>query len=72
MREAAQELGLAGWVRNDPDGSVVVAIAGEADLEQEFVVAVRRGPPGARVDAVEDLPVERLDPPITTPFRIVR
>ena len=49
---AALRAGVGGWVRNHPDGTVEIAVTGEADavalLEQE----IRRGPPGARVDQV--------------------
>ena len=49
---AARE-GLHGWVRNLPDGRVEAAAEGEADAVERFERAVRHGPPGARVDAVD-------------------
>jgi acylphosphatase len=71
VRERARALGLAGWVRNRPDGSVEVLAAGsEADL-----VTLRRllrtGPPGAVVTAVED---QEDDPDVDAPnpFSILR
>jgi acylphosphatase len=50
----ARELGLGGWVRNRPDGSVEVAAEGPDPALRELVSWCRSGPPGARVDAVEE------------------
>ena len=58
-REFAQSLGLAGWVRNQDDGSVAVeAVGARAQLER-LVAWCRKGPPSARVD---DVQVEWLEP----------
>jgi acylphosphatase len=48
----AQREGVAGWVRNLPDRSVEVVAEGDAAAVERFERAVRRGPPGARVDHV--------------------
>ena len=56
VRETARRLDLAGWVLNRPDGSVEVAAEGNAAEIDALRSAVRDGPPGARVDAVEELP----------------
>jgi acylphosphatase len=59
-RKLARDLGLVGRVRNLEDGSVDVRAAGdEGDLER-LEQALRRGPPTARVDAVEPIDVEPL------------
>ena len=50
----AQALGLAGTVRNRPDGTVEVEAEGSADALDQLVQAVRRGPVGARVEHVEE------------------
>ena len=52
-QERARSLGLAGWVRNRPDGSVEAVFEGEQDRVQSMVDWSRRGPPGASVDGVE-------------------
>ena len=49
----AVDQGLDGWVRNRRDGSVEAVFAGPPDAVGEMIEACRRGPPGARVDAVE-------------------
>jgi acylphosphatase len=45
--------GVAGWVRNLPDGQVEVVLEGEADSVAAVEAFVREGPRGARVDDVE-------------------
>ena len=54
-RRTAEELGLAGWVRNDADGSVVVHASGSADALGLLEAALLRGPMGSRVDRVGSL-----------------
>jgi acylphosphatase len=50
----ALERGLAGWVRNRRDGSVEAVFSGSAEAVAEMVDACRRGPRGARIDAVDE------------------
>jgi acylphosphatase len=45
----AQKLGVVGWVRNEPDGSVLAHVEGEPDLVNDMVVWLRHGPPAAKV-----------------------
>jgi len=54
----AKELGLAGWVRNAPDGSVETLAQGNERVLDRFVVFLRQGPWAARVDAVDVRSVE--------------
>jgi acylphosphatase len=51
--ERASVEGVAGWVRNLPDGRVEVLAEGEAEAVERFERALRQGPPHARVDEVE-------------------
>lgn len=51
-RSEARRLGLRGWVRNRPDGSVQVLAQGPRDAVDRLEDALRRGPPGALVDEV--------------------
>ncbi len=50
----ARRLGLTGWVRNEPDGSVYLVAEGPRALLEQLLDAVRRGPPAARVDNVQE------------------
>ena len=49
---AARELGVAGWVRNLPDGSVETLVEGDAEAVEGYLDRLRRGPLGSRVDGV--------------------
>jgi acylphosphatase len=52
-RSRASSLGVSGWVRNLPDGSVEAAFEGEDEAVESMVEWARRGPRGAHVDDVE-------------------
>jgi len=51
--DEARERGIAGWVRNRRDGSVEALFAGTESDVRAMIEACRRGPPGARIDAVD-------------------
>ena len=46
----AEVLGVTGWVRNRPDGTVQVVAEGPRDDLDTFLAWVERGPDHARVD----------------------
>ncbi len=46
----AQENNIAGFVKNEPDGSVYIEAEGEEDDLDKFVTFCKRGPQWARVD----------------------
>ena len=48
----ARELGVLGWVRNLPDGTVQVHAEGAPEAVQQLVAFLGEGPHGARVDDV--------------------
>jgi acylphosphatase len=52
-RAEAERLGLCGFVRNEPDGSVYAEAEGEGEALARFVDWCRRGPSQARVEDVE-------------------
>jgi acylphosphatase len=49
----ALERGLEGWVRNRRDGAVEAVFNGPDEEVAAMIAECRRGPPGARVDAVD-------------------
>jgi acylphosphatase len=52
-RRRADELGLGGWVRNCPDGSVEAVFCGAADAVAAALAFIGHGPPMARVDSCD-------------------
>ena len=70
VREAAVDLGLAGWVRNLPDRSVEVLAAGDPSALATLRARLTDGPPHARVDRLVDL-VEDAAPPVGDSFEIL-
>jgi len=68
VRRHARDLGLTGWVRNEPDGSVAVEAAGDAESMRRFEESLRQGPHAARVERlqVRELPA----PPATAGFDV--
>lgn len=71
VREQARALGLAGWVRNLPSGSVELVAAGEVDALQRLDAALRAGPPGAQVERVLRRPGDG-ESELAKPFAIAR
>lgn len=59
----ARELGVVGWVRNEPDGSVVIHVEGPHEAVSAMIDRLCVGPPAARVDKVEvdDGPIEGFE-----------
>jgi len=53
VEREAHMLGIAGWVRNNHDGSVEVLAQGTRDQLSGLHGRLREGPRAARVDAVE-------------------
>ncbi len=51
-RRQATKLGLDGYVRNMPDGTVEVVAEGNDHRVEELIAWCRKGPPHARVDDV--------------------
>lgn len=53
VEHEALRRGIAGWVRNRRDGSVEAVFAGSQDNVDAMVEACRQGPPGGRVDVLD-------------------
>lgn len=52
-QDAAETCGLKGWVRNLPGGHVEAEVEGPKSTIESFLEELRKGPPIARVDAVD-------------------
>lgn len=52
-RDRARSLGLSGWVRNAPDGSVEAVFEGQRERIESILDWCRRGPGLAEVDHVD-------------------
>ena len=52
-RRRAQEAGVAGWVRNLPDGSVEAELEGPSAAVEQVLAWARTGPPLAEVEHVD-------------------
>ncbi len=55
----ALDAGVAGWVRNNDDGTVEAVLEGDADAVERVVAWMRLGPPHAtvtRVDCSQETP----------------
>ena len=55
VRRRALADGVAGWVRNTPDGTVEGVFEGAPDAVARLVAFCHEGPRGARVDRVDML-----------------
>jgi acylphosphatase len=63
----ARELGVSGWVRNCPDGSVEAHLAGEENNVRRMIERMQRGPANARV---EEVTVDEVPPEVTGRFQV--
>jgi acylphosphatase len=66
----AQMLGLRGWVKNEPDGSVTALLGGPADTVAKMLELFWTGPRGAAVTGVTAKPADASD--IPSGFREIR
>lgn len=58
--QEARRLGVLGWVRNEPDGTVTLYLEGSPDAVEELVDWCREGPSAARVYSIDEETVEPL------------
>lgn len=59
VRREASRLGLAGWIKNEPDGSVAAYVVGEEEKILALLDKIRVGPPASEVEGVEVVWLER-------------
>lgn len=65
----AKKIGLAGFVRNEPNGNVYIEAQGTEEQLAEFVKWCKRGPERARVDEIITAGLPLVE---ETGFRVVR
>jgi acylphosphatase len=70
VEHEALRRGIEGWVRNRRDGSVEAVFAGAGDVVDAMVEACRRGPFGARVDALDQRDGAADDPAARRPGEV--
>lgn len=58
FHRAALRFGVTGWVRNLRDGRVEAVIQGSPEALRSVLDWARRGPPLARVTAIDESPAE--------------
>ena len=68
VRQAARQHGVAGYVLNRPDGSVLIEARGAEAALNHLFRAVTQGPPHSHVDRIEPLEPESEELPL--PFEI--
>ena len=61
-QSAAEREGVAGWVRNLPDGRVEAVAEGEPEAVDRFAGRLRSGPRHAHVDEIEVVEVTPVTP----------
>ena len=66
-RRHAEELGLAGWVANQADGTVALHAEGDPEALDALVDWVHEGPAGSNVERVD---VAEVQPEGTTGFAV--
>ena len=63
----ARSLGIFGWVRNAPDGTVEAHLGGDEAAVAKMIAAMHQGPSQARV---EDVSVENVEPEDVSGFSV--
>jgi len=58
VRGQAQALELAGWVRNEADGSVTGEAAGDLSRMEAFREILEQGSPGSRISRLDWWPLD--------------
>lgn len=68
-KEKALELGITGFVKNQPDGTVFIQASGTADQLNKLIAWCKQGPSRAQVTSVQ---VEHIEPTAFIGFTVQR
>lgn len=71
VRTEARRLGLAGWVRNLPDGTVEMRASGIAQFLSALEQAIQRGPDGASVTQISQVEGPAADARTDSPYPFI-
>lgn len=53
-KQVADEIGICGWVKNQPDGTVLIEAEGKHDQLRQFIEKIDQGPtPFSKVEALD-------------------
>ena len=66
-QEQALQMGVFGWARNCPDGSVEIHAEGEKEILERFISWCRKGPPASQVSGLD---IEWVNPQSLNTFKI--
>ncbi len=53
-QDVARELGLSGWIKNMPDGTVETVVEGEEEILRDYIRWCKKGPAAARVEKIDE------------------
>lgn len=66
-QKRAERHGIAGWIRNRPDGAVEAVLSGPSEAVETLLAECREGPPAARVEGID---IEAAEPILTRGFAV--
>lgn len=58
-KQKAQDLGIAGFIRNEPDGAVYAEVEGTPNMLTDFTTWLKEGPERAFVEKIDIAPDEQ-------------
>ena len=58
--QRARDLGLTGWVKNQPDGSVLIIAQADEDVINTFIDYLKIGPARSRVSQISKVKLNTL------------
>lgn len=60
--QAANALGLHGWVRNRADGTVEALVVGEETPVRQLIAQCHQGSPNSKVERIDEEPAQGIVP----------